>query len=1409
MNSRTTVDLIINGQQAEERLRTLRNNALQLESALAKAASAGDKATLKSLRRELTDTRRQIREVESATMQVETVMKRLDKATPRELQQTLKTLNKQLEGLERGTEAWTNQINKIRSVKQELKEVRQEMEPEEGIVKKIQGRFEEFQTAIVGVGATITGLVMAGKSAVQAYADMEGEMANVRKFTGMSAEEVERLNEAFKGMDTRTSREDLNKMAEEAGRLGKNSIEDVLGYVRAADQLNVALDDLGEGATLTLSKLTGIFGDEKRLGTEKSLLAVGSVINELSQNCSASAPYLAEFASRMGGVGAQAGLTVQQIMAYGAVLDTNNQALEASATALSQVITRIYQEPDKYAKVAGLDATKFAKTVKTDMNEAIIMLMEALQKAGNMDVLSPMFKDMGENGSRAISTLATLAGHIDDVKAQQVNANQAFSEATSVTGEFNVKNNTVQASLDKAKKGFKEMAVELGEKLRPAMSMCISSTSLMMKAMLQAVKFIMKYKGEIITLGTAIAAYTLIVKAATLYEKAHTAAKVIAATVTKGYTVVVGTLKAAQIALSHAMGVLRANWAKQSAAMAEAKIAGTSLAQGYAAIVAAVVVLGTAIYEIIQRQKEHLKALREQREAQRKFAADARDISQAAADSAAAETAALKQLYEQAVSEANSKDLRRQAAEKLQAMYPSYFANLSAEDIMLGKAKTQYDNLCQSILNVAKARAASEKIKENMKQILELEEQLQQGGVWLGNANHRVAQSQHAVDAAKEKADKTVAITPSWADQLDAGVAQRSAYSGVREPQKKLNKDTEDRNAALRYISQRRNKLKALNKANEELARQYGDQEGFDLSEPDMPKYGEGTGYTQQKDGKKGGKETGKTTPEKKTDPFQKEKEWKDEQEAYAKIAYARGETNYATYTNRMGEIEVEYYEKMLQHTDLKEKERLDIQAKYEEARRHHAEEDAKAWKEYEEGQHKKEVDEEKNAYEEKLAAEKQRYIDGKIDKQTYEATTHILELQHLKAMVGLTKQGTKERLDAERAYQEAVLKDQQQRQEQQENELKEHQQRLKEIKKNVFGMTRQEKKQAYNQEVQDLKEVYAQMIQAAEGNKDDIEKINKAYAVALKALGKKFDQIGEDQENPIKRTVEGAAEWLKGEGGQTLTQGLDVAVSQMSAIFSGLTSLIQAETEIQTAAIEKKYDREISLAEGNTYMEKVLEKQKQEEVAKVKNEAAKKQYKMQVMLAIAQTAQAALNAYSSAAAIPIIGWVMAPIAAATAVAAGMIQVAALKKQQKASEAQGYEEGGFTIDGAHNKVAGVVHAGEWVASQKLVKSPVARPLIDALDYAQRNNAIGRLSAQDVSATITAPTVIAQRQPTVVMQEQKATSQRRLENTITRLNKRLEEPFITVNTVTGEGGMQQAQEEYKRLMRNKTPKSKQA
>ena len=45
------------------------------------------------------------------------------------------------------------------------------------------------------------------------------------------------------------------------------------------------------------------------------------------------------------------------------------------------------------------------------------------------------------------------------------------------------------------------------------------------------------------------------------------------------------------------------------------------------------------------------------------------------------------------------------------------------------------------------------------------------------------------------------------------------------------------------------------------------------------------------------------------------------------------------------------------------------------------------------------------------------------------------------------------------------------------------------------------------------------------------------------------------------------------------------------------------------------------------------------------------------------------------------------------------------------------------------------------------------------------------------------------------------------DTMKQLQQRLSEPFVTVNTVTGDTGIKQAQDEYDTLIRNKTPKSR--
>lgn len=1360
INTNATVTLTVNGKQAEDMLLKLKSQAANLEKAIEKAAAAGNKQQLTKLKRELKETNRQISQIENAAKGVEHVLQRLDETSPKELNRTLAQLKRNLNGLERGSEEWNRQCEAIKRVKAEIAKVNSQLRENESLWERMNRKLNDWQTALAGIAAAITGIIMAGRSAVNAFADMDQEMANVRKFTGMNASEVEQLNEDFQKIDTRTGREELNKLAQEAGRLGKTSQEDVLGFVKAADQINVALDDLGEGATLTLSKLTNIFGDEERLGTEKALLAVGSVINELSQNCTASAPYLANFTQRMAGVGAQAKMTIPEIMGFAAVLDSQGQAVEMSATAVSKVIMDMFKENDKIIKATGLNAKEFNETLKKSTNEGLLMLLDRLHELGNIDVLAPVFKDMGENGARAAQVISALAGNLDMVRWEQEEATKAFAEGTSVTNEFNVQNSTVQAGLDKARKGVTEMAVALGEQLQPIMKHVISSTTLLLKFMSTSITFIKENAFTLASLTAAFIAYKIAVNASNIAFKAHYAWLVICKTATAAYKTTVATLHAAHLLLQMGLAKLQGNWVRQSWLMSDLKKQSAYLASGYGAIIAAAILLGTALYKLYKRMTEVSQSEK-----------DLQEIRKRGQEGIIDEKNKIDALIAVARDETQSLKDRHTAIDALNRIIPEYNGQLDDTTGKYKENKKALDDYLKSLTRKYEIEGAKDKLRDIGKQRVDL---------------NLEKQRQERVVAMDEMEARTETVMPGQ----EGKVVQLGVNSLRASNKRALAKTKEDlaeldqREANILGIYGEDIKKDALNDAKKEQK-----QEQQTQNPP----------YTPPKTDKK----------TKTEDVLKPEKDWKTREQALNRIAYAKGEKDFEEYTNRMTEIDIEYNQKVMANGKATSEQKLEAEAAYYEAKKKLADD-----------KNVQSAKQENDYYNELVATEKQRYIDGKVDQKTFDDALELMELEHLRRLTKVYTDGSKEQLQAQKNYQNKLVENQKRNQKIVEDNEKKHQKELAKIKEDYFGENKSEKKEKYYKESSALDEVYAQEIKAAGDDAKEKLRIEEAYQKAKVALAKKYGQEYNDtSKNFLENMTEDITEWLNSDLGQAVQGSFDTLTSGMSSIFSGMTSLIQAELEIQTAAIEKRYDKEISQAEGNNYKVKKLEEQKQKELAKKKNEANKKMFAMQVIQAVAQTAQNAISAYGSAAAIPLVGYILAPVAAAMAVAVGAIQIAAIKKQQQASESQGYAKGGFTPKGSKFQEVGVVHAGEWVASQEMLANPVARPIINALDYAQRTNTIGSLRADDVSRTI-APVAYStpqQQQPIIVQQQsdglataaivQNTKAMQDYADTMKQLQQRLNEPFVTVNTVTGDTGIKQAQDEYDTLIRNKTPKSR--
>lgn len=1290
-NNSVSVSLRINGKDAENELSRLKQEVESLRTAFVKAGEAGDRAMAEKFRKEIKKTEAEIRKMESGTKACQRVFAQLDKASPADLQRALKFLNSELKNIERGSAAWTAQTEKIRRVKAELDKVNAELRQSEGMFARMKNTVNDWGASIAAGAAAMAGLVAAGKAAVEAYAEMDQEMANVRKYTGMTAKQVDHLNEEFKKMDTRTSREALNQLAQEAGRLGKQSEEDVLGFVRAADKINVALDDLGEGATLTLSKLTNIFGDEERLGTERSLLAVGSVINELSQNSTASAPYLAEFAQRLAGVGAQAHMTIPEIMGFAAVLDSQGQKLEMSSTAVSKVIMNLFKSPEKIAKATGMAVTEFSEVCKRSTNEGLLMLLNRLHELGGIDTLAPVFADMGENGARASAVLSALAGNVDMVRQQQQAANVAFQEAISIDKEFTVQNTTVQADLEKKKKIFREHAVELGEKLLPVMGHFHSSTSMAMKALSIMIDFVQEHGRVLAGLAAGVAAYTVAVKAATAVETAYNA------------------IKKAGIALQTAWNAVTA----ASPLKWFAFVLGTA----------------TAAFAIFSKRLKETTIL------QKTFDDTSKKISEQYME----QKSKIDMLNDTLRDESIALSERRKALEELKSIVPGYHASLTDEGKLINDNKEAVENYTKALEKQIQLQVYSEKLQELYRQKMAAEDNL--------------AISQQAYDEAVADAKDNgnrVQIRTSSGAAGPAGGTENSYSVAVRVR-------TENLQAAKDELGEIEEAIDAIKQR----------MKGSSILDS-----GAGTGNTPA--GGDGGGTVGTAAAQTLAD------EWKKKEEATNKIAYLQGTKDFKAYTERQLAIEVEYWQKKMNEAKVGSTEYLTAQASYLEAQKKQTEQAA--------GQT---LQAEQQRYAEERAILQQRYADGEMSNRAYQLALEQAELTHLQNIVNLYEEGSAERLAAQDKYQKASLKYQKQHA----KEAEKIQERLKRAYFSKHsGVTDQA---TYDEEKLQLDAVYLTLKGSASTDQERLQ-IEKAYQEARYQLAKQYnDKIGMDQIDQIRSDWDEVLAYMETDGWQAFSQGFSTVVSGMCDIFSSLTDLIDAETELQTAKIEKKYERELAAAGGNKRKVAQIEAEKEKEIAAVKNEAEKKKYGMQVAAAVAQTAVSAINAFSSAAAIPVVGFIMAPIAAAMAIAAGAIQIATLKKQRDAALAQGYATGGYTRPGGKYEPAGIVHAGEWVASQELLANPTAAATIAALDEAQRTNTIGSL--QKPSFSNNSPIVQQQSANRSATISQSSSSESAV---LEKLNKRLDEPFVTVNTVTGDRGILRAQKKYDQLMKNK-------
>ena len=1369
--------------------------------------------------KEIDSTNVDIKETKRQMQLVNNTMSNLKTSSIRDLEYSIKAINQQMKGMQRGTEQFKQMELKAKQLRAELQAVRAEGVAQESWIKRSADWFNRMQGLALGAVAAISGITFTVKKCVEEYAKMDDEMTNVRKYTGQAAEEVERMNEDFKKMDTRTPRQKLNQLAEDAGRLGITSTAAVEEFVDGADKINVALgDDLGDKAVSQIGKLAQMFGEDKTKGLRGAMLATGSAVNELAQNSSASAGYLVDFTARVAGVGKQAGFTQAQIMGLASVLDQNMQQDETAATAVQNLLAKMFQDSAKFAQIAGLNVKEFAKTLKEDANGALLQFLAAMRAKGGFADLAPMFEEMKMDGSRATGVLTVLADKLDDIKTAQNLANEAYSEGTSVLNEFETQNESVQAQLDKASKKFLDLSIELGQKLYPAARYCISAASLGVRALSTLVDFVKEYWRSRIVLTAAILTYTAMSKAKMIDDKAQMAWLNIMILREKAHLVLVGlktsalkTMEIVQMALTREIKLTAA------AQMLWNKVL---LANPITAVIAVVAGLTAAIVTL---SKETSTAEQAQR--------DYNDAVTDANKQAAEEEASIMRLVSAIQSNTTAESDRKAALEELNGkLMREHLGNITEEAVRTGQATRQI----QSYIDMMKKKIVIDGLQKKLAA--------------------SIAKQAEAEDLLGEADNDNRGYWKRFWDRINPLAGGKT---------QKLNFASEHKDILLQDIEREKQYQQKLIEKINELESQH-----FEVTDPEpwrnngyngkgndgtiiKQRSTTGTHQVSEKERKareKANKAAAAEARKREAEAKRKQKQAADSIKAETNElmadnakAYAEGKKTYQQFIDDRQNIQIKGFAKLKQLYGAESneyKQLLDNQINV--VKQH----DAAILKMNEQTIERERL--------QKEASIKAQYNDA--NSKIYQNDTALNEalykndVEAMKKRLALYKdrEGSEEWLDLKAEMEQAELDHQLQMQEAYQNQLRELRQQFgkQDLQSqeamylngldNLYkqGLIKEEEYQQMKLEI--TKQFAAQRAQIDADdhgagsaqlkiNEKSSEMVNSARAAAGESqstsnatLGGYFSSQVENYQNTMEKLKElygsdkqNHAAYMQAKG-QITSDYLNDLVEKTAVVYNGINGILsasssyaQACSDLEQAKISKNYEKQIAAAGNNSKKKKKLEEKRDKELAAAKSKANKKAMKIEIAQAIASTAMSAINAYASAAAIPTIGWTLAPIAAGMATAAGMIQLAAIKKQHQA-EAAGYYEGGYTKGNRYRKEAGVVHEGEFVANHNAVNNSSIRPALDLIDRAQRSNTVGSLTAADItrslgqgSSTVVAPVVNVNNDNTEVRQSLDGVNA-----AVSRLTQTLDDGIEVEVPISGRRGLHRRLQDYQRILNNK-------
>lgn len=322
----------------------------------------------------------------------------------------------------------------------------------------------------------------------------------------------------------------------------------------------------------------------------------------------------------------------------------------------------------------------------------------------------------------------------------------------------------------------------------------------------------------------------------------------------------------------------------------------------------------------------------------------------------------------------------------------------------------------------------------------------------------------------------------------------------------------------------------------------------------------------------------------------------------------------------------------------------------------------------------------------------KKAYADETVNEEVFREWQYQAKLEFLAKKLALDKKYKKDTTATEAEIADAIIseneywnnkiiqeaeklkKDEQKNNKDKEREVKEHLERIAQIRRE-FGLNTL--RLTYSQELELLKEKLAE------------EKASEEETAMAIADFKK--RVAEDY------------------------------VNDYTAVAGKASAALNNLVEMETIAIETKYAKEIEAAEKAGKDTTELQERSEREKKDIKKKYALIDFLITNSRIVAETAAAIMKAAPN---VPL--QIAEGILGATQLGIATAEYNSVKNLWT---------GGFTDPGDKYKPAGIVHAGEFVANQDAVGNRTLRRLFNVIDYAQKNNTVGRIDSSTIARAL--------------------------------------------------------------------------